>query len=124
MRLHELYFGNLGSKQALDNASKTAKCLARDFGSYEIWERDLKAKGMMRGVGWTILYQDNINGNLFNQWINEHEVGHPAGCTPILVVDVFEHAFMIDYGLKRVSYIEAFFGNIDWGIADSRCCAT
>ncbi len=123
MRLHELYFGNLGGKQALDKASETAKRMARDFGSYESWERDFKATGMMRGIGWTILYQDNINGNLFNQWINEHEVGHPAGCTPVLVMDVFEHAFMIDYGLKRASYIEAFFSKIDWGTVDSRCCA-
>lgn len=123
MRLHELYFGNLGGKQALDKAGKTAKRMARDFGSHENWERDFKATGMMRGVGWTILYQDNINGNLFNQWINEHEVGHPAGCIPVLVMDVFEHAFMIDYGLKRAGYIEAFFGNIDWGTVDSRCRA-
>ncbi len=123
MRLHELYFGNLGGKQALDKAGKTAKRMARDFGSHENWERDFKATGMMRGVGWTILYQDNINGNLFNQWINEHEVGHPAGCIPVLVMDVFEHAFMIDYGLKRAGYIEAFFSNIDWGTVDSRCRA-
>jgi Fe-Mn family superoxide dismutase len=74
----------------------------------------------MRGIGWVILYQDNTNGWLFNQWINEHEVGHPAGCAPILVMDVFEHAFMLDYGLKRADYINAFFQNIDWDVAAGR----
>jgi superoxide dismutase len=56
----------------------------------------------------------------FNQWINGHEVGHPAGCRPILVMDVFEHAFMTDYGLKRADYIAAFFNNIDWGVVEAR----
>ncbi|OIP28202.1 MAG: hypothetical protein AUK00_00225 [Dehalococcoidia bacterium CG2_30_46_9] len=63
----------------------------------------------MRGIGWAILYRDNITGNLVNQWINEHETGHLAGCISLLVLDVFEHAFMIDYGLKRGDYIGAFF---------------
>ena len=66
------------------------------------------------------LYQDNLTGMLLNQWINEHETGHPTGCTPLLVLDVFEHAFIIDYGLKRADYIEAFFKNINWGVVESR----
>ena len=74
----------------------------------------------MRGIGWVILYQDNAAGTLFNQWINEHETGHLAGCQPLLIMDVFEHAFMIDYGLKRADYIEAFFKNINWSAVESR----
>jgi Fe-Mn family superoxide dismutase len=74
----------------------------------------------MRGIGWAILYQDNMNGKLINQWINEHDVGHPAGCVPVLILDVFEHAFMIDYGLKRADYIEAFLKNINWTAVESR----
>ena len=74
----------------------------------------------MRGIGWTILYQDNVTGGLFNQWINEHEVGHFAGCIPILVMDVFEHAFITDYGLKRADYIAAFFKNVNWGVVERR----
>jgi len=74
----------------------------------------------MRGIGWVILYQDNVSGKLFNQWINEHDVGHPAGCVPILIMDVFEHAFITDYGLKRADYIEFFFKNINWAVAESR----
>jgi superoxide dismutase, Fe-Mn family len=74
----------------------------------------------MRGIGWAILYQDNMSGKLINQWINEHDVGHPAGCIPILILDIFEHAFMIDYGLKRADYIEAFLKNINWAAVESR----
>lgn len=120
MRLHEYYFENLGGKAALDKSGAFAKKLAAAFGSYEAWEQDFKATGSMRGIGWTVLYQDDVTGALFNQWINEHEVGHLAGCKPVLVMDVFEHAFMIDYGLKRADYIAAFFKNINWKAAESR----
>ena len=120
MRLHEFYFENLGGKSALAPESRLAKKLAEDFGSYENWEKDFKATGAMRGIGWTILYQDVTNGKLVNFWINEHDGGHPAGCTPILIMDVFEHAFMIDYGLKRPDYIAAFFNNINWAAAEGR----
>lgn len=120
MRLHEYYFDNLGGKTALDKSGRLAKKLVEDFGSYEDWKRDFKGTGTMRGIGWVILYQDNINGKLFNQWINEHDVGHLAGCAPILVLDVFEHAFMVDYGLKRADYIEAFFKNINWAMVEGR----
>ena len=120
MRLHEYYFDNLGSKAALDKSGKLAKKLAENFGSYEDWEKDFRGTGTMRGIGWVILYQDNVSGKLFNQWINEHDVGHPAGCVPILVMDVFEHAFITDYGLKRADYIEAFFKNINWAVVESR----
>ncbi len=120
MRLHELYFDNLGSKAPLNKSGKLGKKLAEEFGSYENWEKDFKGTGAMRGIGWTILYQDSLSGKLMNQWINEHDTGHPAGCTPVLVLDVFEHAFMIDYGLKRADYIESFFNNINWGAAEAR----
>ena len=120
MRLHEYYFDNLGGKAALDKSGRLAKKLAENFGSHEDWEKDFRGTGAMRGIGWVILYQDNVSGKLFNQWINEHDVGHPAGCVPILIMDVFEHAFMTDYGLKRADYIEAFFKNINWAVVESR----
>ncbi len=120
MRLHELYFENLGGKSSIDKQGKLGKKLAEKFGSYEEWEEDFKATGKLRGVGWTILYQDNTSGDLFNQWIGEHEIGHLAGCKPILVMDVWEHAFMIDYGLKRADYIETFFKNINWDVVQKR----
>jgi Fe-Mn family superoxide dismutase len=120
MRLHEYYFENLGGKGGIDKGGKLAKKLAEGFGSYEVWEKDFKATGTMRGIGWVALYQDSQSGRLINFWINEHDVSHPAGCSLILIMDVFEHAFMLDYGLKRADYIEAFFKNIDWKAAEAR----
>lgn len=74
----------------------------------------------MRGIGWVILYRDQAADRLFNVWVNEHDVGHFAGCTPLLVLDVFEHAYVLDYGLKRGDYIEAFMAAVDWGVAQQR----
>jgi Fe-Mn family superoxide dismutase len=120
MRLHELYFENLGGKDPLCQGCKLAAKLAEDFGSVEQWEKDFRAVGAMRGIGWAVLYQDSATGRLINFWVNEHDVAHPAGCNPILIMDVFEHAFMLDYGLKRADYIEAFFKNVDWKAAEAR----
>jgi Fe-Mn family superoxide dismutase len=120
MRLHELYFGNLGGTAPLDPASKLARRIAENFSDVEMWEKDFRATGAMRGVGWTVLYEDTNNGRLINFWINEHDAGHPAGCAPLLVMDVFEHAFITDYQLKRADYIEAFFKAIDWAAVGLR----
>ena len=120
MRLHEYYFDNLGGDALLNKSGKLSSKMAEDFGSYEEWERDFRGTGTMRGIGWAILYQDNVTRRLLNQWINEHETGHPAGCALILVMDVFEHAFIIDYGLKRADYIAAFFKKINWEVVESR----
>jgi Fe-Mn family superoxide dismutase len=120
MRLHEFYFENLGGKGGINKDGKLAKKMAEDFGSYEMWEKDFRAVGGMRGIGWTVLYQDPMNGRLVNFWINEHDVSHPAGCNPLLIMDVFEHAFMIDYGLKKADYIETFFKKINWSVVETR----
>lgn len=121
MRLHELYFGNMKNGESRLNAdSALYKKISADFGAYEAWEKEFKATGAMRGIGWTILYYDSELDRLFNIWINEHDLGHLAGCRPLLVLDVFEHAYMLDYGLKRADYVEAFFKAIDWGAVDRR----
>ena len=120
MRLHELYFENLGGSSSLNKDGKLAAKMVESFGSVEGWEKDFRATGAMRGIGWVVLYQDDANGRLINFWVNEHDVANPSGCRPILVMDVFEHAFMLDYGLKRVDYIESFFKNIAWSAAEAR----
>lgn len=121
MRLHEYYFANL-SKEArvIDKDSALAKKIETEFGSFEAWEKDFRAMLAMRGIGWVILYHDKQADRLFNVWINEHDAGHFAGCTPILVIDVFEHAYMLDYGIKRADYIEAIMKAIDWQSAVKR----
>ena len=122
MRLHELYFGNIakGGSPLIHNESLFEGHLAESFGSFEAWKKDFVGTGMMRGIGWVILSKDPESGRLFNVWINEHDGGHLAGVTPLLVMDVFEHAFMLDYGLKRADYIEAFFKAIDWEVVEGR----
>lgn len=121
MRLHELYFENMTkSGEELDRNSALFKKIVEIFEAYENWEKVFKAVGAMRGIGWVILYYDTVSGRMFNTWINEHDVGHLVGCKPILIMDVFEHAYMIDYGLKRADYIEAFFKAIDWSVAINR----
>jgi Fe-Mn family superoxide dismutase len=120
MRLHEYYFENLGGKGGIDKNGTLAKKLGESFGSYEAWEKDFKATGAMRGIGWVVLYQDTASNRLINFWVNEHDVSHPAGCNPLLIMDVFEHAFMLDYGLKRSDYIEAFFKNINGAAVEAR----
>jgi Fe-Mn family superoxide dismutase len=121
MRLHELYFGNMSKVSVqLEKSSSLFKKIAEDFGTFENWEKDFKATGAMRGIGWTVLSFDPKTKHIFDVWINEHDVGHLAGTIPILVMDVFEHAFMLDYGLKRADYIEAFFRKIDWLAVEKR----
>lgn len=122
MRLHELYFGNMKKDATpLAAASPLAQKLqANWFGAVENWEKDFRAMGAMRGIGWVVLAHDKISDRLFNVWVDEHNTGHLAGATPLLVMDVFEHAFMLDYGLKRADYIETFMKAIDWGEAEKR----
>jgi Fe-Mn family superoxide dismutase len=120
MRLHECYFENLGGKTPINAQGKLAAKMNQEFGSFDDWAQDFKATGAMRGIGWAILYQDVTTGGLQNFWINEHDVGHPACSVPILIMDVFEHAFITDYGLKRADYIGAFFQNINWTTAEER----
>lgn len=121
MRLHENYFDNLSNiDNSIDTNSALAKEIVKNFGSIKNWEKDFKSTGMLRGIGWVALYQDTESKQMFNTWINEHEIGHISGGSLLLIMDVFEHAFMIDYGLKRAEYIETFFKNIDWKVVSKR----
>lgn len=120
MRLHELYFENLGGAGDPTKAPTVMKAFEAQFGSFDAWAKEFNAVATMRGIGWVVLYQDIAQGLLINQWINEHDVGHCAGLNPILVLDCFEHAFMIDYGLKRADYIAAFMKNIKWEEVEKR----
>ena len=123
MVLHEYYFENMMKQGGGDPSGNSSfKAAAeKSFGSYERWKAQFAAVGTMRGVGWAICYQDTSNGRLSNHWINLHEDGNVAGYKPILVMDVWEHAFLLDYKpADRPKYIEAFFSNINWNVLDSR----
>jgi Fe-Mn family superoxide dismutase len=123
MVLHEYYFENIKQGGSVDPEKNSSfiKAAEESFGSYEIWKADFVGVGKMRGVGWAMCYQDPSNGNLSNHWISLHQTGNVAGFTPILVMDVWEHAFLLDYKpAERPKYIEAFFSNIDWNAVESR----
>jgi Fe-Mn family superoxide dismutase len=121
MKLHELYFSNMKKGgSVLDSECSLAKDITAQWGSIDEWAKGFKSTGAMRGIGWTILTKDIGTGKLFNVWINEHDEGHLAGGVPLLVMDVFEHAFMLDYGLKRADYIDAFWKAIDWETVSKR----
>ena len=124
MLLHEAYFNNLGRKSSLISQSPIFKQIAIDFGSYDAWAKDFKATGLIRGIGWVILYRDPKDGHLHNVWINEHDLGHIAGGTPLLVMDVWEHAYITEFGLNRTGYIDTFFENINWDIVNDRFTKT
>ena len=99
--------------------SDFVKAAEKSFGNYDLWKTDFVGVGKMRGVGWAVCYQDPHNGMLSNHWITLHEVGNVSGFIPILVMDVWEHAFILDYApADRPKYIEAFFSNINWQAVD------
>lgn len=123
MILHEYYFSNL--RTAADPmpaaGSGLAQVLSQTYGSVDDWKKDFQAIGAMRGIGWVILFQDPVTSRLTNQWISLHQDGVPAGFKPLLVMDVWEHAFMRDYkATEKGKYIEAFFRNIDWQMVERR----
>lgn len=121
MRLHELYFGNMAKNAAAFPAGgKIEKKIVEDFGSTDAFVKEFKAVGAMRGIGWAVLTYDIASDRLFNIWVNEHDAGHLAATAPLLIMDVFEHAFVLDYGIKRADYIEAFWNAIDWSAVEHR----
>ena len=121
MRLHELYFGNLSKeKKNLPKDSSLFNLMVESFGSGEGCHNDFVNTGKLRGIGWVVMAYDPIGKKLFNTWINEHDVGFLAGAVPLLVMDVFEHAFVTDYGMDRASYIKAFVEAVDWDVVQER----
>lgn len=121
MRLHELYFDCLdGAGQSADEG-KLKPMLEMQYGSFDNWLKEFKSVGLLRGIGWVILYHDPIAKRFQNVWITDHEVGHLAGLPIVLAMDVWEHAFLLDYlPSQRKDYIEAFFQNVNWQKLDRR----
>ena len=123
MVLHEYYFENMQKQGTGDPSTgdQFINAASESFGDYDVWKADFVNTGKMRGVGWAAVYQDPSNGAISNHWINLHETGNVAGYTPILIMDVWEHAFIKDYApADRPKYIEAFFSNINWDVVNSR----
>jgi len=119
MILHELYFANLGA--ASRPGAKLAGALTRDFGGVDRWAAQFAAMGkaLGGGSGWVILTWSHRDGRLMNQWAADHTMSLAAS-TPILVMDMYEHAYTIDYGAKAAAYVDAFMAAINWSAADER----
>jgi Fe-Mn family superoxide dismutase len=109
---HEIYFEHLGGEGG-DPTGLVAQLIERDFGSVEVWRSDLKATGM-GGRGWAWTAYDWDEGRLFN-YIGDAQNTFPIwNATPLVALDVYEHAYFLDYQTDRASYIDAFFDNLDW----------
>jgi Fe-Mn family superoxide dismutase len=123
MRLHEYYFGNMKANggSELKESSTLGKIITDVYGSVDTWRNDFCKVGAMRGVGWAILFQDPFTKTLSNHWISLHEEGNIAGFAPLLVMDVWEHAWLLDYKpADRPKYIESFISNVDWSAVEGR----
>jgi len=119
MRLHEYYFEQFEASEASESALRSH--IEAQFGSYDAWKAAFTSVAKMRGVGWALLMQDVRTGTLHNVWVSDHEVGHLAGQKVLLACDVWEHAFLLDYlPGERGNYIEAFFNNLNWQVAEAR----
>lgn len=122
MRMHEYYFSQWeNGSTSLAASGPLSGALAEQYGSPEDWARHFKAVGMTRGIGWTILYFDATVNKFHNAWVTDHELGQLAGLPVILAMDMWEHAFMIDYAPSdKKKYIEAFFDNLNWNVMEER----
>ena len=117
-KLHEWYFDNLGGKGGKAHG-RALELIERDFGSYEKWEAEFKAIGLAVR-GWVVLSYDLDDQKLHNYGQDAHNVGVPWGAYPVLILDVYEHAYGIDYGVKRAPYLDAFMKNVDWAEVNER----
>ncbi len=121
MRLHEYYFDNLTKSPKELGGGKLHDLIGSSFGSLENFKKDFSAIGGMRGVGWAIAFHDKVANRLVNVWIGDHNINELAGCEPVLVMDLWEHAFLRDYKpAEKGKYIESFMAHVDWSVAESR----
>ncbi len=121
MRLHEYYFEALGPAAPMSEESPLMRALISQYDSFENWLTYFKKAGLMRGIGWVLLYYDPAIGALHNTWVSDHEIGHLAGLAPIITMDVWEHAYLLDYlPSQRKDYIEVFFKNLNWTLIEER----
>ena len=122
VRLHELYFEQWeNGAQPLAADSTLAAALATQFGSVEAWEARFKAVGTMRGVGWAVLYWDKTVEEFRHTWVDQHHQGLLAELPIILILDIWEHAYLAQFGTGgRATYIEAWFKNLNWEVAEKR----
>lgn len=120
MRLHELYFESLGGKGEITNGPLTSALEAR-WGSIDAWKAEFQAMGVMRGIGWVLLVHDQKANTLHNVWVSDHDMGHLGGLPILIAMDIWEHAFMVDYvPAQRGEYVQTFMKNLRWDVIEKR----
>jgi Fe-Mn family superoxide dismutase len=120
--LHELYFDGLAT-QEIDPAEDVRAAIDKRFGSLEKWTEDFTASAR-EAAGWAMLARHPVNGRLYNVVSDEHAMGVLWMAVPLIVIDVYEHAFYIDYQNRKAEYVEKFMQHIDWAEANARFHAT
>jgi Fe-Mn family superoxide dismutase len=130
VRNHELFFETLSpnpspkergtEQQALVFSEKLKQAFQDNFGSFENWKKDFVQLCKARGMGWVILAQDNKTGELLNTFVNEHDAGMLADVKIIFLIDMFEHAYVGDFGSDRIPYINSIFEHVDWEVVEKR----
>lgn len=126
MRMHEYYFEQLeGGLTSLTSGSALAKAVEERYGSDEQFIAHIKEVATTRGIGWVVVYADPRAKTLHTTFVSDHEVGQLAGLPIILALDLWEHAYMVDYvPAEKKSYIDAFFANLNWSVVEKRFEAT
>jgi superoxide dismutase, Fe-Mn family len=117
VKLHEAYFFNLGGGG--QPSAKLMDLINRSFGSMEAWRKDMKASGLA-ARGWAVTAFDFDDNRLYNDICDDHNTYGIWNCVPVIVLDTYEHAYMIDYGVKRAPYIDAFMRNLNWNEINRR----
>lgn len=117
MKLHEIYFGHLQGDGDSAKAPTLVALIEKDFGSLEAWREEVVATGMS-ARGWAITAFDYRDNRLHVYGSDGHNVGAVWGAVPLVVLDIYEHAYFIDYGTSRKAYIDSFFKNLDWAFAE------
>ena len=122
MRMHEYYFEQLeGGAIPLNTESAVARAVTEKYGSVDDFITHFKSVGMSRGIGWSVLYADPAGKTLHTAWVGDHELGQLGGLPVILAMDMWEHAFMVDYvPAEKKNYVEAFLKNVNWSIVEKR----
>ncbi len=122
MRMHEYYFEQLeGGPSPISSNGALAQAVTEKYGSIDEFLVHFKSVAMSRGIGWSVLYADPIAHTVHTAWVADHELGQLGGLPIILALDMWEHAFMVDYrpGTKK-DYVEAFMKNVNWGVVENR----
>ena len=122
MRMHEYYFTQLeGSAQTLSAESSLGKAVSEKYGSVENFITHFTQVGMSRGIGWSVLYADRDHNTVHTAWVGDHELGQLSELPIIFAMDMWEHAYMVDYlPAEKKNYVEAFLKNVNWGVAEKR----